>query len=278
MTDRVFGGPGNATDALVQPASVVHRPVPGGVARACLERPGYWDGNQLLLERPPPPPQLPALLAQWRELMSEEVGRVTISWEVEAGEGDEELTALRAAAEACGLELSCFSVLALGELAPPAPLAEGLELRPIRDVEWPAVVAIPLEEAEYEGAAEFLRWHYDDYRQAVLAGRGAWWGAFVGGELASTAGLFWAAAGEPAGRGRWARYQEVATAVRHRRRGLASALVHAMAAELRARAPEVAPIIVAEAGSSAERLYRRLGFAPRSRQWKLTGMRGEVRW
>lgn len=285
MTAGPFVSPGNATDALVQPASAQHLAVPGGVARTCLERPGYWDGNQLILEEPPTPAQLSARLAQWRGLMREEVQRVTLSWEVGgdggAAETREALAALRVAAGERGLELSCFSVLELGELAPPpTPRISGasVELRPVRDDEWPGVVAIPLEDAEYEGAEAFLAWHYGEYRQAVRAGRGAWWGAFVDGELASTAGVFWAAAGATTRAGRWARYQEVATVERHRRRGLAGALVHAMASALRAADPAAALLIVAEEGSSAERLYRRLGFAPRGQQWKLSGMRDEVRW
>ena len=58
-----------------------------------------------------------------------------------------------------------------------------------------------------------------------------------------------------------ARYQEVQTAESHRGRGIASALLVVAGRWARAKSEDVPLVIVADAGTPAGRLYRRMGFA-----------------
>lgn len=254
------------TDSLVQPPEVEHLPVRGGVARVCRERPDYWDGNLLALDRPPSVGDLTAALATWRDAIAPAVERITLSWETDVDAAP--APALVARATEIGLALSCNVVLALraSQASPPAAAA----LRRIAPGEWGAVEALALEEVDDDAARAFLRWHYGRYRGLVDAGRGDWWGAFQRDALVATAGVFH--------RDRWARYQEVTTALAHRGRGLATALCGAIAASVRAARPDATLVIVAEEGSTAERIYRRLGFVAIERQWRLAAARGSLRW
>ena len=60
------------------------------------------------------------------------------------------------------------------------------------------------------------------------------------------------------------------TAAAHRGRGVCTTLVHAMAADVAARRPGEEVILVAAAGSQAERIYRGVGFAPIGSQHELS--------
>lgn len=95
----------------------------------------------------------------------------------------------------------------------------------------------------------------------VDAGLGQRFGAFVDGQLVSTAGCFEASPG-------LARYQAVETHPDHRRQGFAGAVVRAAGrAALDAGARRV--VIVADEDGDGVRLYRRLGLADAERQLML---------
>jgi GNAT superfamily N-acetyltransferase len=86
------------------------------------------------------------------------------------------------------------------------------------------------------------------------AGAGAFFGAFAGGELVADLGIVVCSEGV-------ARYQSVSTAHSHRRRGLAAHLL-GLAGRWALRQGATRWVIVAEPGSEANLLYRRLGMQP----------------
>jgi ribosomal protein S18 acetylase RimI-like enzyme len=87
-------------------------------------------------------------------------------------------------------------------------------------------------------------------------GHGAWFGAFLDGQLASQLGVF------SDGRG-VARYQEVATHPDARRQGLAATLLCHAAQYAIGHLAATTLVIVADAGESAIGVYRGVGFADR---------------
>jgi ribosomal protein S18 acetylase RimI-like enzyme len=99
----------------------------------------------------------------------------------------------------------------------------------------------------------FARARADHERGLVASGLGQRYGAFVGDELVSTAGIFVTEPGT-------ARYQSVETAPDHRRQGLAGAVVHAAGRHALTELGTTTLVIVAEHDGDAVRLYRSLGF------------------
>nr|WP_269328742.1 GNAT family N-acetyltransferase [Kineosporia babensis] len=90
-------------------------------------------------------------------------------------------------------------------------------------------------------------------RSIAEAGHGAWFGAFVDGELVCGAGLFSDGSG-------LARFQNVETHPSFRRRGLANALVHQLGTWGLAQLSASRLVVVADPGYHAIDMYRNLGF------------------
>lgn len=217
-----------------------------------VETPGnhdYYFGNLLAL---PAAPQV-GEVAYWTRRFADELGHhadirhVTFQWDDPTG-----ATGATDELVAAGFEVGVHDVLTATALAAPRPPdLRGLELR-------------PLEPADLDATAE-LNWyiadrHDDNYRtflwrraewQAQLVERGAarFWGAFDGELLVASLGLVPVAGVR--------RFQDVQTIPQHRKRGLASALLVAAAAE----AGSGPLVIIAEHAGDAARLYQQCGFA-----------------
>lgn len=161
-----------------------------------------------------------------------------------------------------GFEVERLAVLTSHD---PAPVP-GTGVRPLAsDDDWAAVTAIALElaEAPDEEHVAFTRRRTEDQRGLVERGRAVWLGAEVDGRVVATAGVAAALPGV-------ARFQDVQTAVAHRRRGHASAVV---AAGLRVAREDLAcgtAVIVADRAGPAIGLYRRLGFREVETQLQLS--------
>ena len=108
------------------------------------------------------------------------------------------------------------------------------------------------------------------YRFMVDAGRGLWFGAFVGPELVADLGVFHD--------GEIGRYQSVQTDPRYRRQGIAGRLVFEAGRYSMERFGLQTLVIVADDDSSAERIYQSTGFRRTEMQWgaeRWEGMGGE---
>jgi GNAT superfamily N-acetyltransferase len=142
-------------------------------------------------------------------------------------------------------------------------------IRPVvSDADWADVLTIdadvePPGETDY---AAFAAARVAAERRAVTAGRAVWLGAEEDGRLVASLGVVAAAGG-------LARYQNVQTLQRYRRRGLAGALVLAGARVAAAELGRESLVIVAEEPGPAIGLYRRLGFVAAETQVQLTLMR-----
>ncbi len=219
----------------------------------------YW-GNTLLFRQPPGPGDE----IRWPDLFAEEIGRPpavrhqTFGWDSPQGE--------LGSAEAfvpLGFSMMQDSVLAASTPHPPPRLAEGIEVRPLlTGAEWELAVENQVfcrdpvhEEADYRifKKAEMAR-----YQRMARAGLGAWFGAFLEGRLVADLGLFRSA--------ELGRYQNVETGPDYRRRGFAATLVYQAGIQAKRDLGVETLVIVAEADSPADRLYRSVGFRPVERQ------------
>jgi predicted GNAT family acetyltransferase len=98
------------------------------------------------------------------------------------------------------------------------------------------------------------------YRRMSEAGRGAWFGAFLGARLVADLGVFSDETGT------LARFQSVGTHPDFRRRGICGALVH-QASEWALNTLRVGTLVMAaDEEYHAARIYESVGFQPTERQ------------
>lgn len=209
--------------------------------------PSYYDGNLLVL---PAAPQV-GEVAYWTRRFADELGHdpairhVALRWDGVTGDAGatDELTA-------AGFGIERTQVMTARDVdAPPVEV----ELRPLAPAELhlAAELEYALGEHHDERFRQFLHRRATWKRALVADGRATCWGAFDHGILVASLGIV------PLGG--YARYQDVQTALTHRRRGIARALLAAAARAVRADGVQDL-VIVAEPGSAAARLYERVGF------------------
>lgn len=117
-------------------------------------------------------------------------------------------------------------------------------------------------QAEFQTAISAVRW------EMINAGSTAWFGAWdQRGELAAELGIVDLGAG-------MARYQSVLTHPDHRGRGLAGHLLGAAGTWARSRGIQKR-VIIADAGTAADRLYESLGFTFAEDAWQAAGLPAE---
>ena len=232
------------------------------------DNPSYFWGNFLLLAEPPVP-------GGEREVVGAFHTEFPLADHVSLGIDTAELTDdARAAFEAAGLTVDVATVLTASALQPPREVEA--EVRALSgDEEWEARARLSQQlypQTSEEAFMTFARQKNAQERRLVDGGRGQRFGAFVDGTLVSTAGIFVTEDGV-------ARFQSVETHSGHRRRGLASAVVHAAGQhaldQLLAGAGVRTLVIVADTDGDAIGIYRRLGFTDSERQLMMEKRSGE---
>jgi len=223
--------------------------------------PGHYWGNLLLFDEPPGPGDG----ERWERAFDAEfadspgVRHRTLAWDRADGE-------LGMAREELGprcydLEHMVGLVAGPGEVRPhpradtqarvrpldPAPGADAALWRQVIEL-WVAAREPRFGEQEHR---DFARARLAELRRMFLAGRGAWYVALLGDEVAGSLGVV-----VTEGRGR---YQAVDTAAAHRRRGICSRLVVEAALDAERRGARRL-VICADPGYHALGLYESLGF------------------
>jgi hypothetical protein len=161
---------------------------------------------------------------------------------------------------ALGFELEETVVMETGAPRVPPRINRDVALRRIEsDADWAAATALQvatMNEMWGADATAYSERQMARYRRLVSEGRGAWFGAFAGDQLAADLGVFVEAG--------LARYQAVETAAAFRRRGICGTLVHhagcAAIAELGARR-----LVMVGLPDHTAQVYGSVGFAERER-------------
>jgi len=220
------------------------------------DNPTFWWGNFLLLPTPPTDvDDAQHWLSTFEDAFPEARHR-TFGIDGVDGSGEDLASFGR-----IGLELDVSTVMtATAVHEPPRPNTDAT-YRPLEsDGDWAQQIELDLAgEEPGTHSLDFVTARAEAERRLVAAGYGAWWGAFEGGRLLASMGLFTASDG-------LARFQNVKTHPDARGRGLAGTLVHRVSRygfdELGARTL----VMVADPDYLAIRIYRSVGFADTERQ------------
>ena len=228
------------------------------------DNPSYFWGNFILLARPPVPGGEREVVGAFHTEFPE-ADHVSIGIDTaDISDGT------RAAFEAAGLTVDVATVLTADSLR--APRAVEAEVRQLDgDDDWEARARLSHQlypQTSEERFMTFARQKSAQERRLVEAGRGQRFGAFVEGQLVSTAGIFVTEEGV-------ARFQSVETHPDHRRKGLAAAVVHAAGRHALEQLGVRTLVIVADTDGEAIGIYRRLGLEDAERQLMLEKRSGE---
>jgi ribosomal protein S18 acetylase RimI-like enzyme len=222
----------------------------------------YW-GNFLLFDAPPRGGDFD----RWRELFAREIGGPPVyghqAFGIDTTEND--TGAVQPFLDA-GFSIQHNGVLATHHPPTPPHAAADVEIRPFRCAEdWAQLVEnqVLCRDGGYtpDQTRMFSRRQAIRYQAMITSGMGQWYGAFVGDRLAADLGIFQ--------KDRLGRYQAVQTHPDFRRRGIAGTLLCAAAADAFTRHNLETLVIVSEAGTEADRLYRAVGFEPTEQQMGL---------
>ena len=236
--------------------------IEGAVALRCPTNPAFRWGNLLVLDAPPEPGSRAVWEARYAAAFADlpEVRHATFAWPGEDGAYDEFIAA--------GYEgdPNVVRVAAASDLvaAPTAP--EGFELRRVTsDDDWRIVEELQVADRDASEPLAAYRRHrrqrnavYRAIERGTRPGlEGGWYLASIDGTPAGTMGLY-----VRAGLGR---FQYVLVDAALRRRGVATAMVHAVASEGFARYGADRLLIMADEGTPADAIYARLGFGAEER-------------
>ncbi|HMK09549.1 MAG TPA: GNAT family N-acetyltransferase [Anaerolineales bacterium] len=208
-------------------------------------------------------PPRPADLERWPRLFAEEVGRPpTVRHQAFGWDSPEGDVGAAQAFAALGFHVLRSSVLTASAVTPPPHFSPAIAVRPLETEDewrWATENQIACRDPEHDEAAYrvFKEAQMERYRAMARAGHGAWYGAFEGEGLVADLGLYRG--------GELARFQSVETHPQHRCRGYAGALVYHAARHALGQPGVARLVLVADAGSPAERLYRSVGFQPTER-------------
>jgi RimJ/RimL family protein N-acetyltransferase len=242
----------------------------------CVRTPGnptFWWGNFLLFQHPPGAGDLD----RWMALFDEEIAaRQPASRHRAFGVDVRERLVLPPDFAAAGFTLNEATVLTLTRdrlLAPPKAMPDGVAFRVLelpRDAAAVVDKQVAVDAARYEpvGYREFAQRQMMRYAAMQRAGRGHWCGlvAEVAGRpvLAASCGLF----RDPANTDGLGRFQYVSTHPAWRRRGLCTALVHAVCRHGFEAMGLHTLVMVADPADVAIGVYESLGYRRGTSTWQ----------
>ena len=228
---------------------------PGYVTVRTPANPAFWWGNFVLLSgeaaREGAEPGLALMRSEFPAAAHVALGIDVTS---EAAAGLDDFAAAR-------LDVHRDTVLTAGALREPQHLNHAAVLRELAgDGDWRQSAQLravcDAEEGGYPPVPAFITARDAARRALAGSGHGAWFGAFLDGQLASQLGVF-------SDRRGVARYQEVATHPDVRRQGLAATLLYHAARYATGHLAAATLVIVADPGEPAIGVYRGVGFAER---------------
>jgi GNAT superfamily N-acetyltransferase len=226
-------------------------------------RPDYWWGAYLVSREVVTRKNLLSVSREWDRQLGAlaDIKKKIIQWEIPSGDftlGSTEITESAAVVNINSvLVANTTTVAAVAERTPAATSGVVIE-EVITELDRSAVLGMTLadldEDPESPATANFLQWKHDQFFEGVQRGEGRWWMLKVNGEPVANCGLFF--------NGETARFREVTTHPKWRRQGYARRLCQRVLAECLQDSAAREVVIVAEQNSSAERIYKSIGFVP----------------
>jgi ribosomal protein S18 acetylase RimI-like enzyme len=225
------------------------------------KNPSYRWGNFLLFKRPPTSADLEPWQAAF-DLEHPDAQHVALGWDDPEHSGDVSgfVTA--------GFKFEESTVMTTQTVHTPPKHNLECQIRPLKPHDWAqwidleCAVNAALPEAEREstdGYRLFVERKAAELGRMIAAKHGNFWGAFFGGRLAASLGLFlWGDVG---------RFQWVATHPEFRRRGLCGTLVYAVAQHGLSTAKTL--VMVADPEYVAAGIYESVGFGRSEKQFQL---------
>jgi ribosomal protein S18 acetylase RimI-like enzyme len=221
------------------------------------DNPTFYWGNFMLLSEPPEPTEIDGWLAAYDAEFPHTQHRAF------GVDGTEDRPEAMAPFVQAGLSLDIGAVMTAQAVhEPPRPNREAQYRTLESDDDWAQRVRLTAscnEDFPPEQYFTFASRKAAYERGLTQAGHGAWWGAFVAGEMVSGLGLFRAEAG-------LARFQSVETHPDARGRGLAGTLVHHASRHAFETLGADTLVMVADPDYLAIRIYRSVGFSETERQ------------
>lgn len=261
--------PGARTDLALHRFGAQILELPDCLAVRTPDNPSFYWGNCLMLPQAPSDADLPHWLRRFDELIARpQPASRHVAIGINTVYAGQQLPAW----EAAGFEMFVNSVMRLapGRLCAPVRAPRG-EVR-VRTIDFatevPAIVELECADThgfDVPGYREYRERQFVRYAQMHGQGCAQWFGLWRDGQLAADCGLMRMAA-RP---GETVRFQRVATHPAWRRRGLASALVHAVSAYALNEWQAAEAIMIADPDDVAIGIYRSLGYTDLELEWGL---------
>ena len=222
--------------------------------------PTFYFGNYLLLKNAPKSDQRADLEKLFDEIITvKETRHYNFCWTDPSKEDYSDFIN-------AGYEYQvCLSLVAYkDDLIVPKRLNEEIEIRAFDgESDWQKWLELEIEEREpsstEEGFTVYIEKKKTKYLKMCEKGKGNFYGAFINGELAASAGLFF-----EDGVGR---FQMVVTRTKHRRKGICTTLIYTMMKKYFQKLDYL--VIVAVEGYHALDIYKNLGFKEKDYQVSL---------
>jgi ribosomal protein S18 acetylase RimI-like enzyme len=224
------------------------------------KNPTFRWGNFLLFKQPPTDNDFESWSSAFKREHPNALHMV-LGWD------DPENAGQVASFTSAGFEFDSSVVMTASSVHAPLKLVTNCLIRPLENADWPSWVAMecatnmaqPESDREGDGYGDFLQRKGEELKQMAHAGHGHFWGAFVDGKLAASAGLyFWQGIG---------RFQWVGTHPVYRRRGLCSTLVHHISKLGLEKVDTL--VMVADPEYVAASIYESIGFKASEKQFGL---------
>jgi RimJ/RimL family protein N-acetyltransferase len=213
--------------------------------------PAFWWGNFLLLSGVPAAADVDYWLARFAAEFPE-ASHLTFGFDGVDGQAAD----LAAFADR-GLSCEAATVMSAATVTePPRPNRDAVYRALRTDDDWAQSLALEIAANDDQDEADFVEFitpKVATNRAMTEAGHGAWFGAFLDGQLVAQLGLFAASPG-------LARFQAVITHPEFRGRGLAGTLVHHASQYGFAELGAQTLVMVADPDDVAIRVYRSVGF------------------
>ncbi len=213
------------------------------------DNPTFWWGNCLVLREPPPDV---AAARRWLSTFEAALPGAAhrTFWVDGTGRASTDLEPFLA----LGLRAEESAVLTATAVHEPPRPNRLATCRPLTgDDDWAQQVELSMIGEEVGHDLDFSTRRAASDRRLVEGGHGRWYGAFLGGRLVCSMGLFTASPG-------LARFQSVKTHPDHRGRGLAGTLTHVVARFGLDELGVSTLVMVADPAYLAIRVYRSVGF------------------